>query len=154
MKRESNSRNGQTECGGGIMEQEARKEGQSQTSKDLKCCLFGFGFCFPFLVIQFIYLWLCWVFVAARDFLQLRRSGAISSCGAWPSHRGGFSHCRAWAPGRSGFSSCGAQAQVACEIFLEQGSSPSLLPWQADSLPVSHQGSPKCCVLKGRVIGM
>ena len=28
-------------------------------------------------------------------------------------------------------------------IFLTQGSSPHLLPWQADSLPLSHQGNRK-----------
>ena len=28
-------------------------------------------------------------------------------------------------------------------IFLTQGSNPCLLHWQADSLPLSHQGSPK-----------
>ena len=27
-------------------------------------------------------------------------------------------------------------------IFLTQGSNPHLLHWQADSLPLSHQGSP------------
>ena len=27
-------------------------------------------------------------------------------------------------------------------IFLTQGSNPCLLHWQADSLPLSHQGSP------------
>ena len=27
-------------------------------------------------------------------------------------------------------------------IFLTQGSNPCLLPWQANSLPLSHQGSP------------
>ena len=26
-------------------------------------------------------------------------------------------------------------------IFLDQGSNPHLLPWQVDSLPLSHQGS-------------
>ena len=31
---------------------------------------------------------------------------------------------------------------VARGIFLDQGSSPYLLCWQADSLPLSHQGSP------------
>ena len=29
---------------------------------------------------------------------------------------------------------------VACEIFPDQGSNPCLLLWQADSLPLSHQG--------------
>ena len=31
---------------------------------------------------------------------------------------------------------------VAWGIFLDQGSNPCLLRWQADSLPLSHQGSP------------
>ena len=31
---------------------------------------------------------------------------------------------------------------TACGIFLDQGSNPCLLHWQADSLPPSHQGSP------------
>jgi len=30
----------------------------------------------------------------------------------------------------------------ACGIFLDQGWNPSLLHWQADSLPLSHQESP------------
>ena len=30
----------------------------------------------------------------------------------------------------------------ACGIFPDQGLNPSLLHWQADSLPLSHQGSP------------
>ena len=29
-----------------------------------------------------------------------------------------------------------------CGIFLNQGLNPCLLQWQADSLPLSHQGSP------------
>ena len=32
-------------------------------------------------------------------------------------------------------------------IFLTQGSNPSLLHWQADSLPLSHQGSPRLLLL-------
>ena len=30
---------------------------------------------------------------------------------------------------------------AACGIFLDQGSNPCLLHWQADSLPLSHQGN-------------
>ena len=30
---------------------------------------------------------------------------------------------------------------TACGIFLDQGPNPHLLHWQADSLPLSHQGS-------------
>ena len=34
---------------------------------------------------------------------------------------------------------------AACGIFPDQGSNLYLLRWQADSLPLSHQGSPKMC---------
>ena len=36
--------------------------------------------------------------------------------------------------------SCGPQA---CGVFPDQESNPCLLHWQADSLSLSHQGSPK-----------
>ena len=36
----------------------------------------------------------------------------------------------------------GLRCCTACGIFLDQGSNPCLLHWQADSLPLSHQGSP------------
>ena len=32
-------------------------------------------------------------------------------------------------------------------IFPTQGLSPSLLYWQVDSLPLSHEGSPECCLV-------
>jgi len=32
---------------------------------------------------------------------------------------------------------------MACGLFLNWGLNPCLLHWQADSLPLSHQGSPK-----------
>ena len=35
----------------------------------------------------------------------------------------------------------GLRCSVACGIFLDQGLNPCLLHWQADSLPLSHQGS-------------
>ena len=72
------------------------------------------------------------------------------------SHCGGLSCCRAQALGLPGFqwlqlvgsehrlSSCGTLAQL-CQssgIFPDQGLNPCLLNWQADSLPLSHQGSP------------
>ena len=37
-----------------------------------------------------------------------------------------------------------------CGIFLDQGSNPCPLHWQADSLPLSHQGSPGESILKRR----
>ena len=36
----------------------------------------------------------------------------------------------------------GPSCSVACGIFLDQGSNPCLLHWQADSQPLRHQGSP------------
>ena len=36
-----------------------------------------------------IYFWLCWVFDAARAFLQ--QAGATLHCNAWASHCSGFS---------------------------------------------------------------
>ena len=68
----------------------------------------------------------------------------------------GFLIAVASALGHVGFSSCGTQALagsvdvvdglrcfVACGIFLDRGSNLCLLHWQADSLPLSHQGSPR-----------
>ena len=37
---------------------------------------------------------------------------------------------------------CGLSSSSAHGIFPDQGSNPCLLHWQADSLPLSHQGSP------------
>ena len=34
----------------------------------------------------------------------------------------------------------GLSSSEACGIFLDQGLNPCLLHWQADSLPLSHQG--------------
>ena len=36
----------------------------------------------------------------------------------------------------------GPSCSVACGIFLDQGSNPCPLHWQADSQPLRHQGSP------------
>ena len=69
---------------------------------------------------------------------------------------GGFFCCRAWALGCGasvvavpGLSSTGSivvahrlSCSIECGIFLDQGSNLCLLHWQADSLPLSHKGSP------------
>ena len=41
----------------------------------------------------------------------------------------------------------GLSCSGACGIFLDQGSNPCLLCWQADSFPLSHQESPKFLLL-------
>ena len=98
---------------------------------------------------NFVYFWLCWVFTATQAFLQLEQVGA--------SHRGGFSHCGAWPLGGVGSGVAAPRLQstgsvlvahglsclAACGIFPHQGSNPCLLHWQVNSLPLSHQGSPR-----------
>jgi len=89
----------------------------------------------------------------------LQHAGATLHCSARASHCDGFPWCGAWTLGHAGFSSsdtwflgCRAQAlavaahglscSAACGSSWIQGSNPCLLHWQADSLPLSHQGSP------------
>ena len=88
-------------------------------------------------------------------FSSFSEPGLLYSCTVQASHCGGFSPCMAWALGHrasvvrlSGFSSTGSivvahrlSCSVACGIFLGQGSNPCLFHWQAESLPLSHQGS-------------
>ena len=100
--------------------------------------------------ILFIYFWLCWVFVATHGLYLVAASGGYSLL--WCA---GFSlrwHLLLWSTGSrcTGFSSCGMQSQQlwhagsvvvarglscseACGIFLDQGSNPCPLHWQADS---------------------
>ena len=92
----------------------------------------------------------------AWAFLQLRPAGATLHSGARASHCGGFSCCRARALGTrasvvvahrlqsagSVVVAHGLSCSVACGIFLDQGSNPCPLHWQADSQPLHHQGSP------------
>ena len=101
-------------------------------------------------IILFIYFWLCWVFLARAV------SRGYSSCGAWASHCSGFSCCAARTLGSrasaavaprlqstgSAVAVQGLSCSVACGILPVQGSITCLLHWQADSLPLSHQGSP------------
>ena len=42
----------------------------------------------------------------------------------------------------------GLNCSEACGIFSDQGSNPCLLHWQADSLPLRHQGSPTIFFIK------
>ena len=104
----------------------------------------------------------CFIFGCARSSLlrglvpSCGKRRLLSSCGA--SHCGGFSCCGARALGLAGFViaahglySTGSvvaehrlSCSVACGIFLDQGSNPCLsCIWQADSLLLSHQGSPE-----------
>ena len=76
--------------------------------------------------------------------------GLLSSCSEWASHSGGFSCCAAWisdamAPGLQSVGSVVLARRLSCPtahgIFPGQRLNPCLLHWQADSSPLTHQGS-------------
>ena len=60
-------------------------------------------------LLSIISLWLCWVF-PSWDFLQLWRTGHLSSCGAWEALWWLFL-LQTWALGCTGFSSCSTWPQ-------------------------------------------
>ena len=70
--------------------------------------------------------------------------GLLSSCGAHGSRCGSFS-CGSQALGHTGsvLASHGLSCLEACGIFPGQGSNLHPLHYKADSLPLSHQGSPQ-----------
>ena len=88
--------------------------------------------------------------------------GLLSTCGVRASHRSGFACCRTQVLGTqpSVFAAHrlkstgsvvlvdGPSSSKACWVFPDQGSSPCPLLRQADSLPLSHQGSPPLPLLK------
>ena len=99
---------------------------------------------FFFLIILFIYFWLCWVFVSVRGLSLVAASGGHSSsrCAglslSWPLLlRSTGSRCAG-----SVVVAHGPSCSVACGIFPDQGSNPCPLHWQADSPPLRHQGNP------------
>ena len=93
---------------------------------------------------------------SCADFSVVAASRGHSRCGVRASPRGHVPRCGARAPGCGGFSSCGfwalehrrrscgKQAQLLCGmwIFPDQGSNPCVLHWQADAIPLDHQGNP------------
>ena len=78
-----------------------------------------------------------------EGFLQLRQVGATLHRGARASHYRDLS-LRSTGFRRAGsvIVAHGSSFSVACGIFLDQGSNPCPLHWQADSQPLRHQGSP------------
>ena len=89
---------------------------------------------------NYLFFWLCWVFTAAWAFLQLWQEGAILQVECT-----GFS--LQWLlllllqSTGSTVVVHGLSCSIGCGIFLDQGSNPCLLHWQADSLLLSHQES-------------
>ena len=92
-----------------------------------------------------LFFWLCWVFVSMRGLSLVVASGGHSS-----SQCTGLSLSRPlllWSTGSRRAGSVvvahGPSCSAACGIFPDQGSNPCPLPWQADSQPLCHQGSPE-----------
>ena len=139
-------------------------EPQIQKANYTVVCRFYF-----FNIIWSIYLWLCWVFVAARAFLQLQRVGATLHCSVRASHCGGcagfspvaargghsslqcagfslwwlrrlFSSCSAWGP--LFVAVCGLLTVVAARAFLQLQHVGATLHC---SVRASHCGGFSCC---------
>ena len=98
----------------------------------------------PFFFFNFIYLWLCWVFISVR-----RLSLVVASRGHSSLQCTGLSLLRPLLLRSTGSRHAGSvivahgpSCSVACGIFPDQGSNPCPLHWQADSQPLRHQGSP------------
>ena len=76
----------------------------------------------------------CW----APAFFQLQRAGAALHCGVGSSLQ--------WFPLLQSVGSLIVAHRLsccmACGIFPDQGSNPRPLPWQVNSYPLHHQGSP------------
>ena len=102
---------------------------------------------YNFLKFCLLCFWLWCVFLATGAFLELQRGGCS------PAGYTGFSSQRLlllWSTG-SAVVVRGLSCSKACGIFPDQGSNPHLLHWQADSLPLSHQGSPVLTIFEHTV---
>ena len=105
---------------------------------------FFFNIYARYFFLNFIYLWLCWVFVSVRGLSPVAASGGHSS-----SRCAGLSLSRPLLLRSTGSRRAGSvvvahgpSCSAACGIFPDQGSNPCPLHWQADSQPLRHQGSP------------
>ena len=113
-------------------------------------CIFIFLFFFYFFIFFFklinllIYLWLCWVFVSVRGLSLVAASGGHSSSRCVGLSLSRPLSLRGTGSRRAGSAivAHGPSCSAARGIFPDQGSNPCPLHWQADSLPLRHQGSP------------
>ena len=109
-------------------------------------CLLSFFLKF----IYYLFFGLCWVFVSVRGLSLVAASGDHSS-----SRCVGLSLSRPLLLRSTGSRHAGSvvvapgpSCSAACGIFLDQGSNPCPLHWQADSQPLRHHGSPHTILLR------
>ena len=106
-----------------------------------------------FFFLIFIYLWLCWVFVSVRGLSPVVASGGHSSSRCTDLSLSRPLLLRSTGSRRAGSAivAHGPSCSAACGIFPDQGSNPCSLPWQADSQPLRHQGSPYCLIFNNNI---
>ena len=111
---------------------------------------------FKFLFIYFIYFWLCWVFISVRGLSPVAASGGHSS-----SRCAGLSLLRplllrSTSSRRAGsvIVAHGPSCSSACGFLPDQALNPCPLHWQADSQPLSHQGSPTVSIFLDCITGL
>ena len=112
--------------------------------------------------LMFVYFWLCWVFIAAGFSLVVASRGcSLLWCAGfslwWLLLLQSTGSRQRVSVVAHGLSSCSSQALDHCSIVVahelscsvaggtlpDQGSNLCLLHWQADSLPLDHQGRPR-----------
>ena len=137
--------------------QEAWGQGQLSTSLFLLFIYFRFNF---------IYFWLCWVFVATCRLSLVAASRGYSSlwcmgfslrwlllfpsvgsrrmgCSSWGTRAQQLWHVGSRAQAQ--FVAHGLSCSMTCGIFPDQGLNLCPLHWQVDSYPLCHWGSPQVC---------
>ena len=99
--------------------------------------------CF-FFFFNFLFFWLCWVFVSARGLSLVAASGGHSSsrCAGLSLSRPLLLRSTSSRRASSVVVAHGLSCSAACGIPPDQGPNPCPLHWQADSQPLRHQGSP------------
>ena len=104
---------------------------------------FFFNF-YLFIYLFIYYFWLCWVFVSVRGLSLVAASGGHSSSRCAGPSLSRSLPLRSTGSRRAGsvVVAHGPSCSAACGIFPDQGSNPCPPHWQADTQPLSHQGSP------------
>ena len=96
---------------------------------------------FKFKIHLFIYLAVLGLRCCVGFFSSYSGRGLLSGCSMRVSHRFSLVQHRLQRTGSVVVVHRLCCSRV-CRIFLHQGSNPCLLNWEADSLPMSHQGNP------------
>ena len=114
---------------------------------DLKASRFlSFFFFFEFLFYLFVYLWLCRVSGARRGLSLIAASkgcSLVAVCESLVAAAALVLEHGLQGAGASAVVAQGLPCSMACGRFLDQGLNLCLLHWEADSLLLSHQGSPR-----------